>query len=67
MMLVKHANKKHKPIEEDNEILSSISDPNPWTPEREAEWLKQPAKAIQRRFPPIRKPPHVSRQGKRHG
>jgi len=59
--------KLKKPKQVDEEILSSISDPNPWTPEREDQWLRQPAKAIKERFPPIKKPPHISRQGGRYG
>lgn len=48
-----------KKQEADEKILSSISDPNPWTPEREDEWLKQPSDALRRRFPPMTKPIHV--------
>ncbi len=54
--------KKKKKEEVDEEILSSISDPNPWTPEREDKWLKQPASALIKRFPPMSKPPHVKRR-----
>jgi hypothetical protein len=50
-----------------DEILSSISSPNPWTPQIEDEWLKQSAKSLERRFPPIKKPYHVSKQGRTYG
>lgn len=54
--------------EKEKEIIYSISDPNAWTPERETLWLKaQTVKEIARRFKPMKKPPHVSRQGKRYG
>jgi hypothetical protein len=61
---------KKKTLEEirvEKEILSSISSPNPWTPEAEDKWLKQPSRLLKTRFPPIKKPPHVSKQGKRYG
>lgn len=68
-LMSEHKKKKITPeeIREQEEILSSISDPNVWTPEKEDEWLKQPARMIKKRFPPIKKPPHISRQGKRYG
>lgn len=61
------AKKRKKRQEVDEEILSSISDPNPWTPEKEDLWLKQPARELRRRFPPMGKPPHVSKKGKGYG
>lgn len=57
---------KEETMEQDR-ILSSISDPNVWTPEKETEWLKQSVKDIRRRFPPMKKPPHVALQGGRRG
>ena len=63
----KKKTKTPEEIRKQNEALSSISDPNAWTPEREDEWLKQPARMIERRFPPMKKPPHVALQGKRYG
>lgn len=45
--------------EVDEKVLSSISDPNPWTPEKEEEWLRQPSDALRDRFPPMTKPMHV--------
>jgi hypothetical protein len=52
----------------EKEIISSISEPNVWTPEKEDEWLKiQTSKEIKYRFPPLKKPPHVALQGKRYG
>lgn len=53
---------KKKREDVDEEILSSISDPNPWTPEKEDAWLKQPAHALRKRFPPMTKPMHVKRR-----
>jgi len=44
----------------DLEIISSISSPNVWTPEKEDEWLKQPARELVKRFPPMNKPLHIS-------
>lgn len=49
--------KKNKEVDE--QILSSISDPNPWTPEKEDEWLRQPSDALKNRFPPMGKPMHI--------
>jgi len=43
----------------DEKVLSSISDPNPWTPEKEDAWLNQPSDALIDRFPPMTKPMHV--------
>ncbi len=54
-------------LKKQEEVISSISDPNPWTPEKEDRWLKQSANALERRFPPMKKPQHVARQGKRSG
>lgn len=52
----------------EKEIISSISEPNVWTPAKEDEWLKiQTSKEIKYRFPPLKKPPHVALQGKRYG
>lgn len=64
-----HRKKEKTPeeIRKQEEILSSISNPNAWTPEKESEWLKQSANILKRRFPPMKKPPHVSKQGKRYG
>ncbi len=45
--------------EVDEQVLSSISDPNPWTPEREEAWLNQPPDALRDRFPPMTKPTHI--------
>ncbi len=59
--------KTSKEIEEQEEIVSSLNSPNVWTPKVEDEWLKQSGKTLNRRFPPIKKPPHVSRQGRRGG
>ncbi len=47
-------------------VLMCLSDPNPWTPEKEDEWLKQPAIILKKYFPPMKKPPHVMLQGKRY-
>lgn len=60
----KEATKEKKKVdirerEVDEQVLSSISDPNPWTPEREEAWLNQPSKALWNRFPPMTKPMHV--------
>ena len=53
-------NKTHNKRQEvDEEVLSSISDPNPWTPEKEDAWLRQPSNALKDRFPPMAKPMHV--------
>ena len=49
--------KKQQGVNE--EVLSSISDPNPWTPEKEDAWLRQPSDALRDRFPPMAKPTHV--------
>lgn len=48
-----------KKQEVDEEILSSISDPNAWTPEKEDAWLRQPSDVLRSRFPPMTKPMHV--------
>jgi len=53
----KKIQKKKQGVNE--EILSSISDPNPWTPEKEDEWLRQPSNVLRDRFPPMTKPTHV--------
>lgn len=53
------------------EVLDSIGNANVWTPKKEDAWLKElhkiPAGEIYRRFPPIRKPPNVSKRGKSSG
>jgi len=56
--------KKNKKNNVNEKVLSSISGPNAWTKELEEEWNKQPASAIERRFPErgpgsIGKPRHV--------
>ncbi len=51
--------KQHQKQQVDEKILSSISDPNPWTPEKEDAWLNQPSDALRDRFPPMTKPMHV--------
>ena len=52
-------------------VLNSINSPNPWTPEVEDAWLKElykiSASEIYTQFPPIRKPPHISRRSKSYG
>ena len=57
---------KRKPPNE--KILDSIGSPNVWTPEKEDAWHEEligiPAGEIYRRFPPIKKPGNVGRQGK---
>jgi hypothetical protein len=53
--------RRKKKQEVDEEILRLISDPN-WTPEKEDEWLSQPAEELARRFPPMTKPMHVKRR-----
>lgn len=52
--------RKFKKAEVNEEILSSISGPNPWTKESEDRWLRQPASELRRRFPPMSKPRHIS-------
>ncbi len=64
---LKKQSKTPEELKKQEEIISSISDPNPWTPEKEDRWLKQSAGALERRFPPMKKPQHISRQGKRSG
>ncbi len=54
-----------KKVEVNKKVLGCLSDPNPWTPEKEDKWLKQPAYILKKYFPPMKKPPHVARQGKR--
>jgi len=50
------------------EILDSIGNPNPWTPEVEDRWLQEVSKLsgweIHRRFPPMKKPPSVKKRAK---
>ena len=53
------AKQKKKNQKADEEVLSSISDPNPWTPEKEDAWLKQPSDVLRNRFPPMTKPRHI--------
>lgn len=73
-MSKKEKNKQHQKTKvdlPDKEILDSIGNPNVWTPEKEDAWLKElkkvPAGEIYRRFPPLRKPPNVSKRGKSYG
>lgn len=47
------------------ETLFSISSPNIWTPKMEDKWLKQPAKELEKNFPPLPKCPHISRVAKK--
>lgn len=55
----------------DQEILDSIGSPNVWTPKAEDAWLEElrkiTAREIYSRFPPMRKPPNVSKRGKSSG
>ncbi len=48
-------------------VLDLIDSPNAWTPEIEDAWLEElgnlSSGEIFRRYPPIRKPPNVSRRG----
>jgi hypothetical protein len=52
--------KKIKKNEINEDILSSISSPNPWTPDQEDKWNKMPASELRRRFPPMGKPRHIT-------
>jgi hypothetical protein len=52
--------RKFKKAEVNEEILSSISSPNPWKREDEDLWLKQPSSELRRRFPPMSKPRHIN-------
>jgi len=49
----------------DKNILESINSPNPWSPESEDKWLRQLGKLSKReiyeQFPPMKKPPHISK------
>jgi len=60
--------KREKP---DQATLDLLGSPNPWTPEIEDRWIaelrKVPAGRIYEMFPPMRKPPNVSRRGKSAG
>lgn len=66
----KEKKKKHQD-KPNQEILDSIGNPNVWTPEVEDAWLKElqkvPTGEIYKRFPPLRKPPNVSRRGRSYG
>lgn len=57
--------KKRKKTQIDQEILESINSPNAWSPEVEDRWHRQlrnlPKKEIYERFPPMKKPPHISK------
>ncbi len=48
-------------------ILDLIDSPNAWTPERENAWMEEvgnlTAGEIYSRYPPMKKPPNVSRRG----
>ena len=59
--------KKRKDQRVNENILSSISDPNPWTPDKEDAWLKQPADVLEKRFPPMTKPRHIKFRGSSQG
>lgn len=55
----------------DQEVLDSIGSPNVWTPKGEDAWLQELRKLrageIYRRFPPMKKPPHVRNRGRSSG
>jgi hypothetical protein len=48
-------------------ILDLIDSPNAWTPELEDAWMEEidslSSIEIYRRYPPMKKPPNVSRRG----
>ena len=48
---------------ENKSSIPSINDPNPWTPQKEDEWLRQPRKTLNKKLLTINKPPHVSLRG----
>jgi hypothetical protein len=65
-------NKDKEESEQPNqEILDSIGSPNVWTPKKEDLWLRELSKIpnieIYQRFPPVKKPPNVSKRGKSSG
>lgn len=57
--------KKHKNV--DQAKLDLIDSPNAWTPEREDAWMEEvgnlTSMEIYTRYPPMKKPPNVSRRG----
>lgn len=48
-------------------VLDLIDSPNVWTPKREDTWMEEisnlSSMEIYRRYPPMKKPPNVSRRG----